>query len=348
MIRLNQNQLIFFSDELSDLLGAGLQLEPALHSMENRGEESGLKVVVARIRASVRDGSSFADALKKASPSFSDLYCSLIHAGEVSGALPDILKRQVEHLKTIQSLKGKVVFAMIYPSFLIVSGVLVCILFSTHLIPKLTSLMASTGAEIPTAAQFIISMSNFLKAWGWFLAIIIGGGVTGFLQLVKTPKYRPWWDRTRLQIPIFGPMLRTKFHVQFLETLANLVQNGLPLLRSVELARNSTSNLYLKERLSRVAEDVGEGINLSRALARNGEFPRLLTDMVQVGEQTGDMGTALEKTAHRFDKELEKKIEKIGVLIQPVIILLMAAIVGSMAYLMITVIYDTISTLRSR
>jgi len=295
------------------------------------------------LRQEVRDGTNFSTALRRASPSFGDLYCSLAQAGEVSGALPTILRRQAKYLLTLQELQSKVMFALIYPAFLFASGVGVAILFITFLIPKLTMLLDNTGGKMPGAAKFVIALSEFLKGYWW---LIIGVSVAGFLfarAYVRAEQNREKWDKTKLDLPLFGAILRTRFYVQFLETLGNLVGNGLTLLRGLELTRAATQNLHLRTLLKGVIDTVGEGGALSRALKRSAFFPPLLIDMVSVGEQTGRISDSLERAASRYDKELEKSIQKVSALIQPVVVLVMAGMVGIMAYMMISVIFQTIS-----
>lgn len=347
-VKLSRAQVILFTEDLSNLLGAGMQLEPALKSMEGRKELSALKIATGRIRESVRDGMGFSQALGQASPSFGELYCSVVSAGEVSGTLPNVLKRQARHLITIQELRGKVSSALIYPAFLLISGAAVGVLFMTHLIPRLTHLIESTGAKLPLVASLIVGFSGFLQAWWWLL---LGGLVLIALviwQWLRRPASRPWWDRVKLRLPVLGPVFFTNFCVQFLEMLANLLQNGMPLLKSLELVTDSIQNQYLKTKFEQITAEVSDGATLSRALDRSGALPELLTDMVRIGEQTGDMGEALDRAAERYEKDLEKRIQTLNSLIQPAVILLMALLVGAMAYLMITVIYDTLQTIRVR
>jgi len=346
-MRLKKAEIVLFTEELSELLGAGLQLEPALRVMENREELGKLKRLTKSLRQEVRDGTSFSAALAKASPSFGDLYCSLARAGEVSGALSTILKRQATYLTAIQELQSKVLMALIYPFFLIASGIAVVVLFITFLIPQLMGLLDNTNSEMPAIGKLMIDLSDFIRAWWW---IILGGVIAmvfGFISYIKNPNNHEWWDETKLKIPLFGKVIKTRFFVQFLETLANLVGNGLTLLRALELSREATPNLYLKKIISRIIEYVGDGSALSRTMKRVGFFPPLLLDMVAVGEQTGHIGESLERAANRYDRELEKDIAKISALIQPVIVVAMALLVGIMAYMMISVIFDTISGLNT-
>ncbi|MEM7147443.1 MAG: type II secretion system F family protein [Verrucomicrobiota bacterium] len=347
-VKLKRAEIVLFTEELADLLGAGLQLEPALKTMENREELGQLKVLTRRLREQVRDGTSFSQALRSTSPSFGDLYCNLAQAGEVSGALGTILRRQAEYLVTMQDLQAKVVTALIYPAFLVTFSVVVGVMFMTFLIPQLTDMIESMGGELPGGAQFVIGAGDFLKSYWWAIIAVILIVVFGFRWWTRQEEYRPTWDRIRLKLPLVGSVISSRFYVQFLETLANLVANGLPLLRGLELARNATTNLYLKDVLGKVVDFVAEGGAMSRGLKKVGIFPPLLIDMVAVGEQTGDIAKSLQKAAERYDKELGVRIEKVGALVQPVVIVLMAVMVGTMAYFMITVIFETISTVRNR
>lgn len=346
-IKLKRSQVVMFTEELSEMLAAGLQLEPALRVMESREELSALKDVTILIRQEVREGAGFSRALERASPSFGPLYCSMAHAGEVSGALPKILRRQAEYLNTIAELQSKVLFALIYPAFLVAAGIAVTVLFVVYLIPQLMGLIGSTGGELPTAAKILIGFSDFLKGYWWAIVLVIAGMVVGFRIWLRSRKNQETWDRFIVHAPLVGGVLSSRFYVQCMETLANLVGNGLPLLKGLELTRETTMNLFLKEKVSQVAGIVGEGGSLSRAMKKVGFFPALLIDMVSVGEQTGDIESSLARAAGRYDRELGKTIEKISALIQPVIVFVMAAVVGTMAYLMISIIFETVSGLNS-
>jgi type II secretory pathway component PulF len=345
-IKLKRQEVVLFTEELSDMLSAGLQLEPALKSMENRQELGNLKAVSFKIRQIVRDGVNFSVALKKVSPSFGALYCSLAAAGEASGALDTILKRQAHYLKTLAELQARLILAMIYPAFLVLAGIGVSIVFVTTLIPQLTSLIESTpGGKIPLGAQILISASDFIKKW-WLVVILVLIAAAIFFKAWKDNEAnKPAWDRMKLKLPLVGPVITSRFYVQFLETMANLVGNGLPLLRSLELSRDATQNRGLRTELNRVIEQVGDGRSFSKALIRTGAFPPLLIDMISVGEQTGKIDQSLRRAAERYDKELDKDLQRIMALIMPTVLIIMAGLIGAMAYLMITAIFQTISNL---
>jgi general secretion pathway protein F len=345
-IKLKRQEVVLFTEELSDMLAAGLQLEPALKSMESRQELGNLKAVSSKIRAIVRDGVNFSVALKKVSPSFGPLYCSLAAAGEASGALDDILKRQALYLKALAELQSRLILAMIYPAFLIFAGIAVVVVFVTTLIPQLTQLIESTpGGKIPLPAAMLMGLSAFLGKW-WFVILIILIAAGLFFKAWKdNDANKPKWHAMKLRLALIGPVITSRFYVQFLETMANLVGNGLPLLRALELSRDATQNLALRSELDHVISLVGDGRSFSKALIRNGNFPPLLIDMISVGEQTGKIDQSLRRAAERYDKELDKDLKRIMALIMPTVLVIMAFLIGTMAYLMITGIFQTISNL---
>ena len=344
-IKLKLAQVVLFIEELADLVGAGIQLEPALATMERRRELSGIKTLASVLRGKVRDGMSFSKAVAATSPSFGNLFCALVSAGEASGSLSTILKRQAQYMRSLQALRSKVLSALLYPAFLIVAAIGVTLLFVVYLIPKLTEMLDSTGGSLPLAAQIILKVSDTFKATWWMMLI---AGVAAFIlgkAWIARPESAIPWSRFKLRLPLFGGIFKARFYVQFLETMANLLGNGLTMVHAMQLTHQAIENPHLQREFESVMRHVGEGVALSRALDRSGQFPPLLIDMVNVGEQTGDMSAALERAAERFDRELSKKIDTLAALIQPLIVCLMASMVGLMAYLMMTTIFQTISSI---
>lgn len=341
--RLSQSQLSLFTEELSELLKGGLQLDQALSAMERRRELSSLKEVAGAVRELIREGQPLSTALQKTSPSFDELYRSLVAAGEASGALGPVLERQAIHLSAMRELRSRILVSLVYPAFLMVAAIGVAVLFIVFLIPKLTDLLASTGGSLPVGAQMILDGADFLKrTWPvWTGGTLLLG--IGAWQWSLTARVS--WDAFRLKWPVFGAAWRSRFHVLFLETLQTLVGNGLPLNRALRLANAAVDNRHLRNRVESLSRAVDEGVPLSRALERSGEFPPLLVDMVAVGEQTGDLSGALNRAATRFRREMDRRIERLTAFVQPAVILLMAAMTGIMAYIMVSAIFQTVSAL---
>jgi len=341
---MTEAQVIAFTEELGDLLDAGLQLEGALKMMGQRSEASVLKAVAESLRGQVREGVSLSRALKAASASFSDLYCNLVAAGEVSGALGAILQRQVLYLKKLSDLRGRVIQALIYPMFVTGAGVLLMVLFVVVLVPQLETLFKSQTP--PLITQILLGSSRFLVRWGWLVLVTLLFGGVAFWQAVQKPAGKLWWDQFRVKIPVAGPVLEAAFYAQFSQTLANLLGNGVTLLQAMNLVSRATPNSYFRVRLEKASEQVSEGFSLSRALRQVGGFSDMFLDLVAVGEQTGELAKALDKAGARYEKEMDRRIQRITALIQPVIIVVIALVVGAVVYSIITSIFDAMSGMR--
>jgi type II secretory pathway component PulF len=347
-IRLSRNQVILFTDELSELLDAGLQIESALRVMAERKELSRLKTLAAVLRRSVREGRPLSAALRSTSPSFGAVYCNLVAAGEMSGSLPQLLKRQAAFLVAIDEIQKKVVAALIYPALIAVLGIGLVFLFMTYLVPQMTILFEKTGRDLPFVTRVLVDVSGFFLQYWWALLLGMVVAILAAWRFVRSPYGRRWWDRTQLRLPLIGPLLRGRFFAQFAQTLANLIANGVPLLSALRLITDATQNKHWHGALAKITDSVGEGISFSRSLQRAGDFPSLFIDMVIVGEQTGDLARALGKSGAKFDKELTLRIERLTALIQPVVILIMAGMVGLVAYSIINGIFDAVSGLQVR
>lgn len=347
-VRLKRGQIILFTEELADMLDGGLQIDQALRVIAERQEDVGLRKVSVILRDQLREGSTVAKALKKASPSFDELYCNLVAAGEVSGSLPEILRRLAQNLNILADLQAKVTAAMIYPAILIGACVILLVVFMTVMVPQLTDLLAKNGQQLPFATQALISFSSFMARWWWALLAIITIISLSFKAYIATPKGLMWWHETRLKIPLFGPVIATRFYAQFAHSMGSLVGNGVPLLSSIRLVSKISANVYIQSLLSKVSGMVAEGGGLSNSLKKVSHFPLMLVDMIAVGEQTGMLGRSLEKAAARYDKELDKRIKRMTALISPVIIAFMAVIVGIVAYSIISAVFQSVNGIKSR
>jgi len=304
-------------------------------------------VVAAFIREKVRDGVSFSEALKLASPSFGELYGNLVAAGEVSGALAPLLRRQSIHLIAMGDLRSRIKMALIYPATLVFFGILAMTVFMTVLIPKMTALLVKTGAELPWSTYLLMSLGTYSQKYGIFVLAVVALATVLFASAIRQPRGRRWWDEAKLKIPLIGPLLSSFFYAQFCQTVANLLQNGLPLLTSLKLMSRATGNEFFRGLVTRVTDLVGEGASLTRAMKNVGHFPPALRDLVKVGEQTGDLGTTLEKVGERFDKQIQQSIERIMSLVPIVIISALGAMVALIAMSMLSGIFQAVHAMQS-
>ncbi len=351
--RLSSGELVRFTEEMADLLNAGFNLEQALHTLERspggQGASSRVTTVAALVRERVRGGSSFARALAEASPSFDHLYRNLAMAGDQGGVLGPVLERQGAYLKSIAHLRGKVVTALVYPAILLLAGIGLMGIFVGYLVPKLVVLLKSTGGQSSTGVRLIIDGSLFLNQYWWLLLLIGAVAGIGAVAVARSPMARPYRERWQFQIPLVGAVLRGRFQVTYLATMANLVRNGLDLSRALDLASGITDNTHIGGRLQAMNAAVSGGArSLSRAMAESGVFEHPAPDIVRVGEETADLATAFSRAASRFETELEVKIERVTAMIQPAVLAALVVVVGAIAYMMLNVIYDSMNSIRMR
>jgi type II secretory pathway component PulF len=346
-IRLKRARLIFFTSELADLLDAGLPVQQALNVMAEKQQDPVIRRTGARVRHFLRDGQTLSASFRQASPSFDDLYTSLIAAGEASGTLASVLHRMAESMTQLHDLQRRFVQAMVYPAFMVGACALLMGVFTIILVPQLTGLLAKTGQQLPAITVMLLDVSGFCTAHFGKMIIGVVGAIVVFRATVATESGRLWWDRAKMKIPLVGPIVETRFYAGFTQALGNLVVNGVPLLISLKLLIRGTPNHFFRARLNDVIEAVAAGDPLSTSLRRAGNFQPLMTDIIAVGEQTGHLAKSLQKAATRYDKELDTRIKRLTALISPAIIIFLAVVVTVIAYCIVTSIFSAVSGIRA-
>lgn len=340
-IPLTKKAIITLTEELADLLDAGLQLEQSLRVLEERQQDKSIKHVAGILREEIREGARFSVALKKASPSFDSLYRNLVAAGEASGALPEILSRLAVNQKQLLNLQQRTVSAMIYPAVVMLFCVVLLVVFSTVLMPLLTKLIKKGGQELPLVTEILIMFTDFINAWWWLMLIIAVVAGIAFKMIIGTKSGRLWWDKAKLNAPAIGPVISGRFFAQFAHSMSNLINNGVPLLNALKLLQRGTTNKHLQGQFNHVVDDVGEGISLSRALEKKTDSPASLVDRVAIGEQSGELGKAFAKAAVKYDEELDIHIKRLTTLLPMIMLIFVALIVGVIAYSIVTTLFGS-------
>ncbi|HRH99358.1 MAG TPA: type II secretion system F family protein [Prosthecobacter sp.] len=343
-LRITKEDVIRFTEDMGDLLASGLQVEQALQAMENRSA-SKLGTLAGKVREQVRDGVPLSAALRQVSTSFDELYCNMVAAGENSGALDDIMDRQARHLRLMESIHAKVVGALIYPAFLITAGAALALIMVTYLLPKLATLLTGTGKEPPFMIKVSLGLSALLKSYWWALLVILALAVVILFVVRKTPAFQSWWHRLMIGLPGIRDINRARFELQFFETLGSLLRGGVPLLPALELVRRAVTNLHLKQRLTQAEALVQEGSSLSHAMKKSHVLGSQPIDVIRIGEDTGHLAEVLGKASARMDTQLTRTIERVTALIQPCLLLLMAALVGGLVWTMVNIVFSTLSQL---
>ena len=347
-LKIPQSQLLIFTEQLAHLLQAGMTLDEGLSILEKRLKQARVQQMTRGLHQALVDGRSFSQALRDYPRIFPPLYVNLVAAGEASGALSEILLRLVKHLMQAKDLRDRVQQALIYPAFLAVAGAGLITVFITYMVPQLTGFMAQIGGSLPLPTRILMQVHHGITTYWWLALLIFIGISVGFRAFVRTEEGRLTWDRFRLKIPGYGRVIRYRYYAQFSRTLGTLIQNGVPLLRALDLLKEITGNRYLELRIAEARRAVIDGATLSVALGSQKIFPDLFTDMMGVGEQTGRFGETMQTIADVYERELDRNVAIISQLIPPVIIVVIALVVGLVVYSILSAVFEATHSLQFR
>ena len=347
-LKIPHGQLLVFTEQLAHLLQAGMTLDEGLSILEKRLKQPRVQQMTHTLHQALVDGRSFSQALSELPRIFPPLYVNLVAAGEASGALPQILLRLVKHLTQAKELRDRVQQALIYPAFLALAGAALITIFITFMVPQLSGFMAQTGGALPLPTRILLQIHHAVTGY-WWVGLLAGiGAVIGFRALVRTDEGRIGWDRFQLMIPGYGRVIRHRYYAQFSRTLGTLMENGIPLLRSLDLVTEIAGNRFLELKLSEVRRAVIDGATLSAALQAQKMFPDLFTDMMAVGEQTGHFAETMQAIADVYERELDRTVGVISQLIPPVIIVVIAVVVGLVVFSILSAVFEMTHSLQVR
>ena len=347
-LKIPYGQLLVFTEQLAHLLQAGMTLDEGLSILEKRLKQSRVQQMTHALHQGLIDGRSFSQSLSEFPRIFSPLYVNMVAAGEASGALSQILLRLVKHLMQTKDLRDRVQQALIYPAFLALAGAILITVFITFMVPQLTGFMSQTGGALPLPTRILVHIHHAITGYWWIGALLAVGVIVGFRAFVRSDEGRTAWDRFRLVIPGYGRIIRHRHYAQFARTLGTLMENGIPLLRSLDLVTEIAGNRFLELKLSEVRRAVIDGATLSVALQEQKLFPDLLTDMMAVGEQTGHFAETMQAIADVYERELDRTVAVISQLIPPVIIVVIAVLVGFVVYSILSAVFEMTHSLQFR
>ena len=347
-LKVPHSQLLVFTEQLAHLLQAGMTLDEGLSVLEKRLRHPRVQQMTRALHQALVDGRSFSQALREFPRIFPPLYVNLVAAGEASGALPEILMRLVNHLTQAKNLRDRVQQALIYPAFLAVAGAGLITVFITFMVPQLTQFMSQNGGALPLPTRILMEVHHLITTYWWLLLLFGIAAIALWRAFVRTDEGRTAWDRFRLNIPGYGRVIRHSYYAQFSRTLGTLTENGIPLLRSLDLISEIADNRYIEKKLAEVRRAVVDGAHLSAALAAQNLFPDLLTDMMAVGEQTGHFAQTMMTIADVYERELDRTVTITSSLIAPVIIIIIAIVVGFVVYSILSAVFEMTHSLQFR
>jgi general secretion pathway protein F len=325
-LRSSKGDILTFTTELSALLGAGMPLDRSLNIISEVSESKEMKGIVQSILKSIREGSSFSDALQKHPKVFPRIYVNMVRAGEAGGVLDIVLDKLNEFLESSKELKDHIISSMIYPALLIVAGGISIIIMLTFVLPRFSTIFADIGTSLPLSTKMILWFSSVLKAYWWMAALTIVAGAFVFVKYIKTVQGRLKWDTLKLKL--MGDVITKIETARFCRTLGTLLKSGVPLLQALNNARDVISNRAIAIALESLSKGAKEGKGLAAPLASAKIFPQLALSMVKVGEETGQLDTMLLKVATTYEKSLREAIKRFMGLLEPMIIIAMALIIG--------------------
>ena len=333
-------QVLQFSQQLATLLGAGQPLDRALGILLDLPDSPDARRVIERIREAVRGGAPLSTALEQQHGIFSRLYVNLVRAGEAGGSLQESLRRLADDLERSAALRGRVINALIYPAILMLLVIGSVTFLLAVVVPQFQALFESMDAELPWYSAAVLEASLFVRAWWWLLLPALAGLVAWVAWRLNQPAARRALDARMLRWKIVGDLAAKLDTARLARTLGTLVRNGVPLLAALNLSRPVLSNRVLADAVEAAGEEVKTGSGLGYALGRQKLFPRLAVQMIQVGEESGELETMLLKVADTFDQETGNALDRMLAALVPALTLLMTAIIGAIMLSVLLPIYD--------
>lgn len=344
--RVKASDITVMTRQLGILLGAGLPLVTSLNALIQQTTKESLAKIIVRIKEDVNEGQSLAAALSRYENVFSLFYINIIRAGEASGTLDVVLNRLAELREKQQALAGRIRAALAYPVFMFLIGSFILIFLMTFIVPRVTQVFEEMKQALPIPTVILITVSDFLKSFWWIIILLIVGGTIALFRFTRTPKGRLLRDRVILAFPVFGDLKLKVLISHFTQTLGALIQNGVPLLSSLEIAKNIVNNSVIADIIQKAREDVSEGRDLASALATDGIFPPIVVQMISVGEQSGELEQMLFHVAAAYENEVESNIVAMTSLLEPVMILAMAVVVGFVVTAILLPIFEMSQLIR--
>ncbi len=326
---LSQREIGDMTQQLSTLLGAGLPLDRSLGILSDLSENDRVKDLVDKVRNHVREGGSLSEGLEARHGVFSRFYINMVRAGEIGGSLDQTLARMAEYLERAKELKDGVVSALIYPALLVVLAVASLILLMVYVIPQFTPMFEDFGGDLPMLTRIVVGAGDVLQNFWWGLIGITVVIVLWFRMQLARPASRRVWDARFLRMKWVGDIIAKIETARLSRTTGTLLVNGVPLLSALSIAKNVMSNTVLADDVADAAKQVKTGTPLARALASNGNFPRLALQMVNVGEETGKLDDMLLKVADTYDREVRVTIDRLMAMLVPVLTLGLAFLIGT-------------------
>jgi type IV pilus assembly protein PilC len=338
--------LTTFTRQLATLVDAGLPLLRGLRVLEKQERNANLKKILGNLSLSIEGGSTFSEGLAQHPKVFNKLFVNMVKAGELGGVLEVVLKRLAEFSEKAQKIKGKVKAALFYPIAVLIVAVGIMILLMCFVVPRFQDVFAGMGFKLPWFTTFVLGISEMIKDHILKTTGVVVVCVIIFLLIIrKTKSGRLVWDKFKLKMPVLGPVISKVAISRFTRTLGTLVSSGVPILQALTIVKETSGNVVISNAIGKVHESVKEGETITAPLEGSGVFPPMVVSMVDVGEQTGAMPEMLLKIADNYDEEVDNAVAAMTSLLEPIMIVFLAVIVGSIVIAMFLPLIQMITNL---
>lgn len=340
--------LVVFTRQFSTMINAGLPLVQCLDILSTQSENKFLGKAVGEIKLDVEGGSTFADALKRHPKVFDDLYVNMVHAGEVGGLLDTILLRLAKHIEKAMKLKSAIKSAMVYPSAIIGVAVIVITILMIWVIPifaKMFTDLSGGKVGLPGPTQFVISLSEFMQSYIFYIIMALGGVVYAVKRYYKTAKGRIVIDRLLLKTPIIGVLIRKASVAKFTRTLGTLITSGVPIMDGLMITAKTSGNKIVENAILGARQSISGGKTLADPLSKSDVFPKMVTHMISVGESTGALDAMLGKIADFYDDEVDQAVASLTALLEPMMMVFLGVVIGFIVIAMYLPIFKMASVI---
>ena len=338
--RVSQHDLLVFTHELSSLSGAGLPLDRSLSILAQLSENDYLKEIVGDLLKEIKSGKSLSEGLALYPRVFPRIYINMVKAGEVGGALDEILERLREYLENSQELKSYIVSALIYPCILVFVAIVSFVILMGFVIPKFAVIFDNAGAPIPLPMQIMLFISAILSGYWWLIAAVAGSSWYFFRRWLNTPEGRLIWDRRLLALPLLGPVLQKLEVSRFSRTLGTLLNSSVPLISSINIVKEVVNNQAIAVAMEPIKAGVKKGEGLVLPIRRENVFPPFALHLLEVGEETGQLDSMLLQVADTYDRDLKTALKRLIAFFEPAIILIMGVVFG---LVIVSILYSILS-----
>jgi general secretion pathway protein F len=335
-----RKDLLLFTQELHTLVRAGFPLDRSLAILGQLAESPAMAEVVQAVLKGVKGGKSFAEALAEHPEVFPKVYVNMAKAGEVGGALEEMLGRLVVYLTTSEDLRSYIVGAMIYPVLLSIVGLVSVTILTLFVVPRFSAIFEDMGVPLPLPMAILSGLSSFLSQFWWFVIVAIVAVGIYFKRFLENEQGRLKWDRWMLRIPLLGVVLRKIEVARFSRTLGTLLHGGVPLLQSMNIVRDIIGNQSIARTIEPIRNGIKKGEGIAQPMKQSGVFPPLALHLIEVGEESGKLDSMLTQVAEVYDADVRTSIKNLIAFFEPALILLMGIIIGTIVVSMLMAIFS--------